>query len=78
MKFIVVIFSVVLFASCETKEESSPKPSNKVSVTKQPVSNGIEVIDVQKGNVHYVIFKNASNIEVVNYTSDSIEYEMVK
>lgn len=79
MKFIILAISISFLIGCKSKEEEpSRKSSNKVSVSKQPVSNGIEVIDVQKGNVHYVIFKSSSNIEVVNYTSDSIEYEISK
>jgi hypothetical protein len=78
MKFIVLSAMLVLF-SCKS-EDNLPKPSNKVSVTKQPLydSNGVEIIDVKKGNIHYLIFKSTKNIQVVNYTSDSIEYELVK
>lgn len=63
MKFLYLIFLSFLVASC------GKKISKKDDVVK--------TYDVYRGNIHYIIFNQGNNVQVVNYTSDSIDYVMI-
>lgn len=95
LRNILFTLSIITLFSCSPKktktsseEEVVVKEEEKIDFKNTQIklaarhtdkSGNVDVIDVYRGNVHYIIFKyNTYEIEVVNYTSDSIEYEIVK
>ena len=93
LKNILFVLSIVTLFSCSPKKTKTPpeevvKEEEKIDFKNTQIKlaarhtdkyGNVDIIDVYRGNVHYIIFKyNTYEIEVVNYTSDSIEYEIVK
>lgn len=93
LRNILFALSIITLFSCspkktKTSSEEVVKEEEKIDFKNTQIklvarhtdkSGNVDVIDVYRGNVHYIIFKyNTYEIEVVNYTSDSIEYEIVK